>query len=133
MSDDIITLAVDELNDTNLVDHVFSRFNEFANRSVYTEANHQLSAKDTLTLYRTFPKPSGNFCGTAKSAMKFSQDFEVTGVDGLAALTSPLIVEVSFSVPVGIPVAAQLIGRQRAIALLDDDTIMVPLMNQLMV
>jgi hypothetical protein len=133
MLDDTITLQVDELNDTNLIDIDFLRFEEYQNRSVYTSENHQLSAQDKLTFYRTFPKISGNFPGTAKSAMKFSFDHVVTGVDGLAALTSPMIVEVSFSVPVGISVANQLIGRQRAIALLDDDSIMVPLMNQLMV
>lgn len=133
MLDNSITLQVDELNDTNLVAHAFSRFEEYQNRSIYTGSNHQLSAQDKLTFYRTFPKVSGNFAGTAKSAFKFAKDYPVDGVDGVASLTSPLIVEVSFSVPVGITVADQLIGRQRAIALLDDDTIMVPLMNQLMV
>jgi hypothetical protein len=133
MLNDTITLSVDELNDTNEVDHAFSRFEEFQNRSVYTGENHQLSAQDKMTFYRTFPKQSGNFAGTAKSACKFSKDYPVTGVDGLATLTSPMIIEVSFSVPVGITVADQLIGRQRVIALLDDDAVMVPLMNQLMV
>jgi hypothetical protein len=75
----------------------------------------------------------GNFKGTAKSAMKFSKDYAVEGVDGIASLTSPLIFEVSCSVPVGIVVADQMISRQRAIALLDGDTLMVKLMNQLMV
>lgn len=133
MLDNVITLAVDELNNDSTVDVDFSRFEEFSNRSVYTGEEHQLTAKDTLTFYRTFPKQSGNFKGTAKTAFKFSQDFLVTGADGIASLTSPLIVEVSFSVPVGVTAADQLIGRQRAIALLDDDAIMVALMNQLMV
>jgi hypothetical protein len=65
--------------------------------------------------------------------VKFSQDVEVAGVDGVSTLTSPIIVEVSFSVPVGATQAEQLIARQRAIALLDDDTIMVKLNDQLMV
>jgi hypothetical protein len=133
MLDDIITLAVDELNDTNTVDHVFSRFEEYQNRSVYTEAIHSVIARDTLSFYRTFPKVMGNFKGTAKSAMKFSKDYSVEGVDGVASLTSPLIIEVSCSVPVGIAVADQLIGRQRVIALMDGDALMVKLMNQLMV
>jgi hypothetical protein len=133
MQEDIITLAVDELNDDTTVNHVFNRFEEYSNRSVYTEDNHQLTSKDLLTLYRTFPKPSGNFKGTAKSTFKFSKDYQVLGVDGVALLTSPLIVEVSFSVPVGVSAADQLIGRQKAISLLDYDDLMTKLMGQLMV
>ena len=128
-----ITLAVDELNNDNDVEIDFERAYEYTNRTVYTSENHSLDAKDQLTFYRTLPKVSGNFKGTAKSAFKFSQDFSVTGVDGLASLTSPIILEVGFSVPVGVSVADQLVARQRAIALLDDDTIMVALMNQLLV
>jgi hypothetical protein len=92
-----------------------------------------LDARDSLTLYRTFQKVNGNFKGTAKSAFKFTWDRSVTGVDGVAALTAPIISEVSFSVPVGVTEADMLICRQRQIALLDDDTIMTALMNQLMV
>jgi hypothetical protein len=128
-----LTLAVDELNNGTDVDIDFERSFEYTNRTVYTSENHSLDAKDQLTFYRTLPKVSGNFKGTGKSAFKFSQDFSVTGVDGLAALTSPIILEVGFSVPVGVSVADQLVARQRAIALLDDDTIMVALMNQLLV
>jgi hypothetical protein len=131
MQANVITLQVDELNDGNDVAHPYTRFEEFANRSVYIGASHELVAQDKLTLYRTFQKISGNFRGTAKSALKFSKDYAVDGVDAIASLTSPLIIEVSFSVPVGITVADQLIGRQKAIALLDDDAVMVPLMNQL--
>lgn len=136
MQADVITLTVDETNDgaaTPDVDHVYNRFEEHSNRSVYIEDNHQLTSQDKLTLYRTFPKASGNFKGTAKSTFKFAKDFQVLGVDGLASLTSPLIVEVSFSVPVGITVADQMVARQKAIALLDNDTIMASLMDQLMV
>jgi hypothetical protein len=131
MQDNVITLAVDELNDTNTVDHVFGRFDEFQNRSVYTGENHQLTARDLLTLYRTHQKVSGNFRGVAKSSCKFTQDFVIDGVDGISQLTSPLIGEINFSIPVGVVVADQLIMRQRMIALLDDDAIMVALNNTL--
>jgi hypothetical protein len=133
MLDNVITLAVDVLNDDDTVDYDFTRSQEYVNRTIYTGETHSLVAQDQLTFYRTFPKPSGNFRGTGKSAFKFSQDFSVTGADGLAALTSPVILEVSFSVPVGVAVADQLVARQRAIALLDMDSVMVALMNQLMV
>jgi len=133
MLDNTITLAVDELNTDSTTNHVFDRFEEFSNRSVYIGENHALTARDTLSFYRSFPKASGNFKGVAKTAFKFTQDLVVDGVDGVASLTSPIICEVSFSVPVGVTAAEQMIARQRAIALLDDDDLMVALMNQLMV
>lgn len=133
MQDNVLTLAVDELNTDVTTNHVFTRFEEYQNRSIYIGENHQLSARDQLTLYRTFPKVNGNFKGTAKCAAKFSQELSVEGVDGTASLTSPIIAEVSFSVPVGVTEAEQMIARQRLIALLDDDSVMVALMNQLMV
>lgn len=133
MQAETLQLAVDELNDGNTSNHDYSRFEEYQNRSVYIGANHSLDSQDKLTLYRTFPKSNGNYKGVAKSSFKFSKDHLVNGVDGLAQLTSPLIVEVSFSVPVGISVADQMIARQRAVALLDNDTVMSALMDQLMV
>jgi len=133
MLDNTITLAVDELNTDSTTNHVFDRFEEYSNRSVYIGANHALTARDTLSFYRSFPKASGNFKGVAKTSFKFTQDLVVDGVDGIAQLTSPIITEVSFSVPVGVTAAEQMIARQRNIALLDDDTLMVALMNQLMV
>lgn len=129
-----ITLAVDEENDgVGLANHVFSRFEEFQNRASYISAEHSLDSRDTLGLYRTLPKPSGNFRGVAKSAVKFSMDVVVTGVDGVSQITSPVIGEVSFSVPVGTSAADALIMRQRIVALMDRDDIMIALMEQLMV
>lgn len=133
MQPDSITLAVDVLNDANTVDHVFTRFDEYQNRSVYNHSAHSLVARDTLTLYRTFPKASGNFKGMAKSAIKFSQDLEVLGVDGITTLTSPIIAEVGFSIPVGVTPAEQMIARQRVLAMVDFDAVMIALNNQLMV
>lgn len=134
MQPDEITLSVDEENDgVGPVDHVYTRYEEFQNRSVYVGANHALDNKDTLTLYRTPPKPNGNFKGVAKTAYKFSKDYEVTGVDGVSTLVSPVIVEVSFSIPVGVSAANVLLERQRALALLDLDAVMTPLNVQQMV
>lgn len=129
-----ITLAVDEDNSgSGTTNHVYTRFEEYLNRAVYISGSHALSARDTLSLYRTLPKPSGNFKGVAKCALKFSQDILVDGVDGVSQLTSPIIVEVSMSVPVGATAAQCLIARQRAVTLLDNDTIMVALMEQQMI
>jgi hypothetical protein len=128
-----ITLAVDEANDETTVDHVYTRFEDYLNRSVYICADHELSSKNTLTLYRTFPKINGNFKGVSKSTVKFSTDYLVDGVDGVSQLTAPVIVEIGFSLPVGITSAQALLARQKVIAMLDDDDIMAALNDQLMV
>lgn len=129
-----ITLAVDELNDTNTVNHVYDRYEEYLNRSVYIEDSmHSMAARDSLALYRTFPKVNGNFKGVQKTSFKFTKDILVDGVDGVSSLTSPVILEVSFSLPVGCTPAVALIARQKAIALLDTDALMAPLNDQLVV
>ncbi len=129
-----ITLSVDTLNDgTTIVDNVYSRFEEFANRAIYIGANHQLDDRDTLSMYRTFPKANANFKGVAKSAVKFTKDFSVAGVDSSTTVTAPAIIDVSFSIPVGLTEAQLVVLRQRVLALLDNDVIMGPLNAQLMV
>lgn len=129
-----ITLPVDEENDgVGLVNHVFTRFEEHLNRAVYIGPNHSLSARNTLTAYRTLPKISGNFKGVAKSAAKFSADITVPGVDSETTITAPIIVELSFSIPVGATPAQTKLHRQKALALLDLDAVMAPLNDQLMV
>lgn len=133
MQPNTITLAVDELNDSTTVDHTFTRYEEFQNRSVYIGESHDISLRDTLSLYRSFPKQSGNYRGTAKTSVKFTTDVSVVGVDGIASIVSPLILEVSFSVPVGVTPAQLVLARQRAIALLDTDTVMTSLNSTLMI
>lgn len=124
MQPNSIILPVDKLNTGVTTDETFGRYDEYQNRTIYTGDGHSLSSDNKLTMYRTFPKPSGNFKGVGKSSYKFTKDFTVLGVDGLAQLTAPLIVEVNFSIPVGISDADVLEARQRALALLDIDTIM---------
>lgn len=132
MQPNTITLSVDEENDgVGPVNHVFTRLEEYLNRSVYVGPNHSLVTRNTLGLYRTFPKPQGNFNGVAKTSMKFTQDVQVLGKDGVSQITSPIIVEVSYSIPVGATGAQILIARQRALALQDLDSVMNPFHNTL--
>lgn len=136
MQSNFIVLTVDVNNDgvtTTDVDQTYTRFEEHLNRSVYIGDNYSVAAPNTLSLYRTQPKPSGNFPGMAKSAFKFSDCLPITGNDGVTTLNLPLIVEVSFSIPVGATSAQVLERRQRVIALLDDDTVMNSLNMTLMV
>jgi hypothetical protein len=127
MQPDSITLAVDVLNNDTTEDIDFEKFDGSKSRSVYISENHSPVDRDTLMLYRGEPKQNGNFKGVLKTALKFSRDVEVEGVDETTTLKSPIITEVSFSVPLGATDADILIERQRVVALLDRDDIMVPL------
>lgn len=133
MQPDTITLAVDTLNSGSTTDYDFTRFEETLNRTIYAGENHAIDARDQLAIYRTAPRKTGNFKGVAKTSVKFTRDFTVLGVDGLANLTAPLILEVSFSVPVGCTSTQMVEMRQRVIALLDSDTVMNDLNLSLMI
>lgn len=136
MQPNTITLAVNADNDdgtTPAVSHVYSRYDEYQNRSEYIDADHTLGSRDKLGLYRTFPKPTGNFKGVAKSAVKFTKDYSVEGQDSTTSIVAPGIIDIGFSFPVGLTAAETLELRMRAVAMLMDDTIMVPLTDQLAV
>lgn len=119
MLDNTITLAVDLLNTGSTTDEVYTRHEEFQNRSVYAGPNHTLSERETMTCYRTFPKQSGNFRGVAKSAVKLSADVEVDGVDSTTSVNATELAEASFSLPVGTSSARAVALRQRLIAAID--------------
>lgn len=127
-----ITLAVDEDNTgSGTTDHAYDRHDYFANRSVYIHGtNHSAISRDMINFYRTAPKQNGNFRGVMKRAVKFTQDQVVDGVDGVSQIVSPIIYEISCSIPVGVSLAAQVLMRQKGVALLDMDTIMDALWNQ---
>lgn len=115
---DIITLPVDVLNNGTLVNQAFSRDEEYVNRSVYTGPLHTLVTRQTLGFYRTPIKKSGTSLGTAKSAMKLTED--ITVLNSLGANTvAPAIIDIATSFPVGITAAKAMELRQRAIAVLD--------------
>lgn len=118
------TLSVDVTHTSTPVDQDWSLLDRVGNRSLYLAESHLPTAKDTLNFYRTFPKPTSVFNGVQKSAFKFSTDKVVTGADGVSQIVAPLIIEVSFSIPVGVDAAALLAGRQRVVALINSDTMM---------
>lgn len=133
MQANTLTLSVDAANDGNPANEVYTRYEEYQNRSSYIGADHLPDARNTLAIYRTFPTKSGNFKGTAKSSVKFTQDVEVAGVDSSTTLTAPIILDLSFSVPVGATTDDLKHVRQRLLALLDTDSFMDSLNIQLMV
>lgn len=133
MQANVLTLAVDVLNNGTTANEDYSRYEESQNRSAYIGAGHVPDNRDMVALYRTFPTKSGNFKGTAKSAVKFTKDVEVAGVDSSTTITAPIILDLSFSVPVGTTAAELKHARQRLVALIDDDAFMDSLNIQLMV
>lgn len=133
MQPNTVTLDVDVLNNGTTEEQVYTRYEEAQNRTAYIGTTHVPDARDILTIYRTFPTRSGNFKGVAKSSVKFTKDVEVAGADSSTTLTSPIILDLSFSVPVGATAADVKVARQRLLALLDDDTFMDGLNIQLMV
>lgn len=133
MQTDQLVIAVDAENNGTPANETYTRYEENVNRSSYIGAAHTPDNRDLLALYRTFPTKTGNFKGTSKSAVKFTKDIEVAGVDSTTLITAPIIVEVSFSVPVGALAADLKHCRQRVLALLDSDLTMDKLNIQLMV
>jgi len=132
MQENTITVPVDLLNTGSTTDEVYRRQEENAGKSVYIlEAVHSLIKRHMFSLFRTHPKKVGNFRGMAKSAVKFTQDLDIPGVDSTTTLTTPLIAEASFSIPVGATAAQVLEARQRLVAILDDDVVMVRLSEQM--
>lgn len=131
MLDNSYTFAVDVANNGTTENQIFVRFEEYLNRSLYKGPDHTLVSRDVLGFYRTMPTKSGNFNGVAKSSFKLTTDTSVPGVDSTTSLTAPLIGEVNFSLPVGATAADMKILRQRLISILDNDTIMVKLTEQL--
>lgn len=133
MQPNTVTLPVDVANNGTTFDEIYSRYEEQQNRTVYIGAFHTPDSRDMLTLLRTMPTKNGNFKGVSKSTVKFTKDTVVSGVDGSTTLTAPIIIDVSFSIPVGTIAADVIKARQRVIALLDEDSFMDPLNIQLQI
>lgn len=131
-----ITLDVNHDNDdgtTATQQIIYTRFDEYQNRSEYISDAHVIALRDKVALYRTFPKATGNFAGTAKSAVKFTRDYEVPGNDVETTIIVPGIINIGFSLPVGVSGEDSLGFRMLAATMLLNDDIMIPLTDQLMV
>lgn len=122
MFENTITLAVDTLNNGTTANEEFRRHDDaMPNRSVYIGPGHLLEKRHTLGLYRTPPKKAGASKGVAKSAVKLTIDVEVDGVDSTVKLTAPLLVDLGFSIPVGVTKAQLVLATQRMVAFIDND------------
>jgi len=129
---DQITINVDVLNDSNLVAKVFTKARTLLNgaRTLFFGPSHETSLPDTLAMSVTDAKPNGNYKGVTRPSVKRTSTIVVAGQDPATSITCPLIGNIEFSIPVGASSAQCMIIRQELIAILDDDTIMEPLMMQ---
>jgi len=128
MQGNTITLAVDKLNDANLVDEVYTDHRSSTpNRSDYIRTGHTPMMRKLMQLYRSVAKRSGAFRGVNRSTVKFTEDIEVPNADGDGTVVQPHIIEILEHAPVGTTPAQTLEMRQRAIAFLDNDAIAAPL------
>jgi hypothetical protein len=105
--------------DDTIVNQDYTRYEEAANRASYIGTDHTLSLRNLMAVSRNFPTVSGNFKGVAKSTLKFTQDIQVAGVDAETTNTSPVIINVGSSIPVGCTAADAMEIRNRVIAAVD--------------
>lgn len=129
MQDSIITLPVDVTNTDTYVDLEFFRQEEYLHRSLYISADHQPDSRDTLGLYRSPIKPTSAYKGVMRVSFKFTKDVSVLNPVG-ETITSPMIAEVSFSVPVGTSDSDRLELAQKVGAMALHRTVIAGLINQ---
>lgn len=109
MQPNTIAYTFDHDNDggTAAIAMTLTRHAEELNSSTYRTGSHNTEAPDTLKFYRTAPKRSGNFLGAQKVSVKRTTTHVVDTADGLET-KAPGIVELSFSIPVGVSNADKL-------------------------
>lgn len=125
-----LTLSVDTENLGAPTDQVYTRYDEKSDKTTYIRADHTVVARRELSLARRPSTRSGNYNGSSKGTVKFTDSVTVAGVDG-ADVSALLIMDLSISIPVGCTDAQILEMRQRLIAALDDDTFIGPFMTRL--
>lgn len=121
---DPLIISVDAANNSLPANETYNRSTSLGeNRILYRLDGTDPDDRDELSLARSFPKRSGNFRGVKRTSCKFTKDIAVPGVDGVNVSTA-IIVECSFSIPIGTPDATVLHLRQKVVGMLDNDTIM---------
>jgi hypothetical protein len=129
-----IELSVNEDMDdgtTATISHVYGRDNtNFPNKTEYYSDVHTPELRDMLAIQRVDRKTNGNFRGVKKSSFKFTKDYTVDGADGLAQIIAPQIIEVNFSIPMGVSAADTLAFRARVNAMIEQLDIMSDLCDR---
>jgi hypothetical protein len=81
-------------------------------------------------LYRSPAKKNGEYLGTSRVSIKFTEDISVDNATGDGTIVAPDIIEVNFATPVGATPADNLRRRMQVVALLIDDSIMDDLIEK---
>jgi hypothetical protein len=121
------TLNVNEDNDdgtTAEVEKIFHRKEVYNGRSLYTTDASSSLARETLGLYASPAKPSGNILGTNKASVKTTCDCSVPGADGVAVYTKPIILKLEASIPAGADTTLVKAELMKLAAVMQDDSIM---------
>jgi hypothetical protein len=124
-----LTVNVDLANSGSTTPVEFKLDESYLHRNVYTGPNHSVGSRRLLGTYRTRPTISGNYRGTSKTAVKLTRDVPVLGADGVSTITSPRIIEVSISDPLGSPEASLVEDLQTIVALMDNNTFALALIR----
>lgn len=86
-----------------VVRRTYTRFREELDKTTYTGPLHTASMRDLLQVYRSAAKRAGESRGVQKSEQKLTRDVSVANASGTGTIVQPLIVAISWSVPVGCP------------------------------
>lgn len=122
-----ITLAVDRLNNGTTTPETWTRYDADSSqgKAVYHGPTHSFAERQELAFLRKLPVKNGDFLGTARPAQKFTSTVSVVNAKG-ETVKALYVREITESIPVGMTAAQLLVERQRAIALMDQDSIMTP-------
>lgn len=114
----IITLATDSPQQSGMVALVLSQLGaEGLGKSTYLGDDHSPILRDMVQFYSSPAKPSGNSRGSHKCSVKFTKDYEVDERSGDGTVVKPSIVQVSFSLPIGMTEAQRLTPLRRICSL----------------
>lgn len=116
-----IVLPVDVLGNNVLVDQTYTLDvrNDEKRVSIYTGPSHSFLAEDIVQIQTFLPQRAGNFNGVVKASAKIRETQVIPGFDSTTSITTPAILKIESSLPVGISTAAVTEIRNRAIALID--------------
>jgi hypothetical protein len=92
--------------------------------------DHAHGSRDMFQLYRSPAKKNGEYLGTSRVSIKFTEDIPVDNATGDGTIVAPDIIEVNFATPVGATPADNLRRRMQVVAILSDDSIMNDLIEK---
>lgn len=124
MQANTLTLPVDTTNNGTTTNRNYNRYREEPEKTEYRGPDHAGIVQDTLTITRKSPTRNGNFLGAYRTKAQFAQSYDVIGLDGTTQKGINATISIEVVAPLGLTDAQLKELRQRALALLDNDTVM---------